>query len=131
MKKIKILLIDDEIGFTEVLADAFLPYEEQISFFTANLADLGIEIALKEEPNIIIVDLRIPRLNGEQIVKQLKEKLPTTKFVVVSGWDEGKTPEQMAKQIGVEAFFYKPVSLRVLMPTILDSLNISLKKRDL
>jgi len=126
----KFLLIDDERKFVEFVEKAFLPYKEEILFISANTADLGIEIALRERPQVVALDLRMPgAMNGEGVLKKLKSELPEAKFIVVSAWNDGQNKERILKEIGVDGYFDKPISLREFMRTALGYFNIAIKQK--
>lgn len=125
----KVLLIDDEKGFTDNIQKTFLPYRQEILFLVAGRADLGIEVALRERPNVIVLDLRMPGLSGEEALRKLKEQLPESKFIVVSAWNDGQNRERIVNEIGVDGYFEKPIALRNFMEKVLGYLSIPLKER--
>jgi DNA-binding response OmpR family regulator len=126
----KFLLIDDERKFVEFVEKAFLPYKKEILFISANTADLGIEIALREKPQVIALDLRMPgAMSGEGVLKKLKSDLPPTKFIVVSAWNDGQNKERILREIGVDQYFDKPISLREFLRTILGYFNVTIKQK--
>jgi len=126
----KILLVDDEKDFTEFVESAFLPYREDVMFFAAMRGDLAMEIALREKPGVIALDLRMPgSLSGEKMLIQLKEELPETKFMIVTAWDDGKNRHRIINEVGVDAYFDKPIELRHFIETILSFLDIKIKKK--
>ena len=109
--KYKVLMIDDEADIVSFFKQAFSNFQH-IDFFTALRAKEGIEIARKEKPQIVMVDLRMPGMNGEEALKEMKTFLPKSKYIVMSGWDEGNTQKRLEEEMGVAAFFKKPVDKR-------------------
>ena len=111
-------MIEDEEDLIRFFEQAFQHFK-QIQFFSATRGREGIEIARKEKPQVIMLDLRMPGLNGEEALKELKVLLPGTKFVVVTAWDDGVTRERLENEIGIDAYFEKPVNLEEVMGKIM------------
>lgn len=126
----KILLIDDEKKFTDFVGMAFSAYREEVTFFAANRGDLGLEIALREKPDVVAVDLIMPGMvGGEELLKKLKAQLPAAKFIVVTAWNDGRNKERIIEEIGVDGYFEKPLHLRVFVEQVLRYLNVTSKKK--
>ena len=126
----KILFIDDERTFVEFVEKTFWPYKEEVLFLSAHTADLGIEIALREKPQVVVLDLRMPgAMDGEGVLKRLKKELPETKFIVVSAWNDGQNKDRILKEIGVDGYFDKPISLREFMRTVLGFLSLDSRQK--
>lgn len=120
---VKVLLIDDEkdvIGFFE---KAFANFKN-VKFFTATRAWQGIELAKREKPRVILVDLRMPEISGEEALRELKPLLPETKFVVMTGWDDGETRQRILREVGVEAYFDKPVDLERVVSKVFELIMV-------
>jgi DNA-binding response OmpR family regulator len=116
----KILIIDRDRLFLSCLSD-FLGFE-----FTIRTADdelEGIKITQEFEPDLIICDLKLPHLEGYQVLKTLRENLSTAKIPFVflsccSEWEE----RDRALKLGANAYLSKPVRLRKLLATIEEQL---------
>jgi DNA-binding NtrC family response regulator len=116
--KFKVLMIDDEKDIVTFLSKTFANFPN-IQFLTALRAVQGIEIAKVEKPQVIMLDLRMPGMNGEEALGELKKILPECKFIVMTGWDDGATQERIEK-IGVAAYFSKPVDLEKLVTKVIN-----------
>jgi two-component system response regulator (stage 0 sporulation protein F) len=118
----KILAIDDEVGFTQMITNYFKPRGFEI--FTATRGQTGLEIAKKELPDIILIDLKMPGLDGDEVIEELKQISPRTKTIMITAFqDDGKTKARVL-QNGAYAYFEKPVSsLRELESTIRKALK--------
>jgi DNA-binding response OmpR family regulator len=116
----KILIIDRDRLFLSCLSD-FLGFE-----FTIRTADdelQGIKITQEFEPDLIICDLKLPHLEGYQVLKTLRENPSTAKIPFVflsccSEWEE----RDRALKLGANAYLSKPVRLRKLLATIEEQL---------
>ena len=118
----KVLMIDDELDIVNSFAKTFANFKH-IHFFTADRAVPGIEIAKRENPQVILLDLRMPGMNGEEALIELKKFLPMTKFVVMTGWEDGATQERI-EQIGVDAYYTKPIDLEKIITKVMSLIKV-------
>jgi len=119
----KVLMIEDEADLVRFFEQAFKNFK-QIQFFSALAGREGVEIAKREKPNVVILDLRMPGFSGEEALRELKVLLPETKFVVLTAWNDGVTRERIEKEIGVAAYFEKPVDLERVIGKIMELLMV-------
>ena len=118
----KILAIDDEVGFTEMLTSYFEPRGFEV--FVATNGASGLEIAKAEKPAVVLIDLKMPGINGDEIIKRLKEINLKSKAIMITAFqDDGKTKARVLKN-GACAYFEKPISsLKLLEDTIRKALE--------
>ena len=119
----KVLMIEDEADLVRFFEETFRHFK-QIQFFSAQRAREGVETAKREKPEVIILDLRMPGMSGEEALKELKVLLPGTKFVVVTAWDDGITRQRVEEEIGVDAYFEKPVDLERVVGKVTELLMV-------
>ena len=119
----KVLMIDDEADLIRFFEQVFQNFK-QIEFFSAERGREGVEIAKRERPKVVILDLRMPGFSGEEALKELKVLLPETKFVVVTAWNDGITRDRIENQIGVDAYFEKPVDLEQVVGKVMELLMV-------
>ena len=115
-------MIDDEADIVSFFSKTFENFKH-IQFFTALRAGQGIEIAKQERPAVILLDLRMPGMNGEEALTELKKFLPETKFIVMTGWEDGETKERI-EGLGVSAYFSKPVDLEKVVTKIMSLIMV-------
>lgn len=118
----KILAIDDEVGFTQMLINYFKPRGFEV--LTATRGTTGLEMAKSENPDIILLDLKMPGIDGDDVIEELKKASPRTKTIMITAFqDENKTKERVLKN-GAYAYFEKPLaSLKELEQTIRKALE--------
>ena len=114
----KVLMIEDEADLVTFFKETFKNFKN-IEFFAAERGREGVEIAKREKPKVVVLDLRMPGFSGEEALKELKGLLPGTKFVIVTAWNDGITQERLEKDIGVDAYFEKPVDLERVIGKIM------------
>ena len=108
----KVFIVDDE----------FL--QRQLVKKTVNWEKLGLEIAgeaedgeealdkiLEEKPDILIMDINIPYINGIQVSEKVKQVLPDTQVIILTAYGEFEYAKQ-ALSLGAASFVLKPVIRR-------------------
>ena len=102
----KILLVEDELKMVENLKKAFIAkgYEVVVAMTGTD----ALVLYPKENPDVVLLDLGLPDMNGRDVLKDIKSKTPQLKVVVVSGYGE-KTVEAELLSLGADYFLSKPV----------------------
>ena len=111
MNNKKLLIVDDELEASENVADFFgrLGYD-------VSLAGGGKEaLSILENSffSVILLDIKMPDLDGEEVLKFIKQKHPASKVIMVTGLDESKSKEEFLK-MGVYGYILKPIDLAEL-----------------
>ena len=104
----KLLSIDDEVEFTSIIQNYFGVRGYEV--FIANRGDEGLRVFRQERPQVCLIDLKMPGLHGDEVLREILLKAPTTKCIMITASEgEGRT---RAKLIGMGAYtcFDKPVS---------------------
>jgi CheY-like chemotaxis protein len=106
-----ILIIDDDKDWTDLLTVYFNDkYEVQ----AVNSACDAMETIIKQRPNVIIVDLVMPTIDGFGILRRLKdsnqERIPA---ILLTGWGNAEVKE-CAESVGCAAVLSKPVDMNAL-----------------
>ena len=103
---VRVLLVDDEPMFLEALK-ALLETDARVSVVAAadNGAD-AIELALREQPDVALVDLTLPGANGLETTRRLIAEAAPIKVVVISGLSDGNEANA-AQDAGATGFLLK------------------------
>ena len=80
--------------------------EEDFRILTATSGKDGMEVIEKEKPNLIILDMILPDMNGIEVLKKIKAEHKSP-VIMLSGKDAPQLVES-AKEVGVEDFLPKP-----------------------
>ncbi|MCH7732157.1 MAG: response regulator [Candidatus Marinimicrobia bacterium] len=117
MTKKKILIVDDEKFFIEPIK-RFLD-KNDFETITANDGFSGIISARKEMPDLIILDLMLPKINGFQVCRLLKfdDKYKHIPIIIVSAKDTDKDKE-LGKISGSDMYITKPINPKTLVDNI-------------
>jgi two-component system KDP operon response regulator KdpE len=111
MSQVKILVIDDDIGMTELLTLLLAPASPEI--LTANSGVLGLELAHKHAPDLIILDLMMPEMNGWALCRHIRE-FSDTPILILTAMDSPGAIAQ-ALDFGADDYLIKPVSSGTLI----------------
>jgi DNA-binding NarL/FixJ family response regulator len=79
----------------------------------------ALALVLRERPDIVITDLVMPRLNGVELTRRIRQGLPQTKIILMSSYTEDAY-RLMASDSGADAFVSKQVITSSLLPAIHD-----------
>jgi response regulator RpfG family c-di-GMP phosphodiesterase len=106
----KILLVDDEIGFAELLRDLLSMdnYEVEV----ANDGMEGLEKLAAFHPHVIISDVVMPRMSGFEMFKKVKANPDTASipFLFITGFQDDRVLAE-ARKIGIFGILKKPIDV--------------------
>ena len=105
-----VLVVDDDKRLTAFLADFLGNLGHQMH--VASWGGEAIELVQKHQPALMLLDMRMPGMDGVEVLKTVKSLYPAVKVIVMTSYDEKYA--RLAKQYGAEAFFSKPLSLKEL-----------------
>jgi phosphoribosyl 1,2-cyclic phosphodiesterase/CheY-like chemotaxis protein len=110
-----VLLIEDDAESRRATAELFL--REDWKTLEAGDGEAGIRQALEYKPELILCDLLMPKANGFQVCRSLRQLLQRTKIVIVSGRDYG-VDRTSAIEAGADEYLVKPISWESLREVI-------------
>jgi len=113
--KNRLLVVDDEESLRTVLCSELV--SEGFKVQNAGDGDEAIAILDKEEFDLVLLDIKMPRVNGFDVLKHVKERHPATKVVMLTGFADLKNAIE-SKKLGAEDFVSKPYDLVDLLTTI-------------
>ena len=114
-QKSKILVVDDEEALRTVLSGELS--SEGYDVKSAGDGDEAIEVLENEAFDLVLLDIKMPRVNGFDVLKHVKETRPKTKVVMLTGFADLKNAIE-SKKLGAEDFVSKPYDLIDLLTTI-------------
>ena len=105
-KQFKVAIIEDDITISQMYRFKFEAEGYQVE--TASNGKLGLALAEDMKPDIILLDLMMPEMNGDEMLQKLRAKPwgKTMKVVVLTNMGEQEIPEEV-KQMGVVAVILK------------------------
>jgi DNA-binding NtrC family response regulator len=118
--KSTILVVDDEEALRTVLGSELTNEGFQVQ--TAADGDDAIRELGKSGFDLVLLDIKMPRMNGFEVLKYIKENHPKTKVVMLTGFADLKNAIE-SKKLGADDFVSKPYDLVDLLTTIERVLN--------
>jgi DNA-binding NtrC family response regulator len=119
-EKSKILVVDDEEALRTVLSSELA--SEGYDVRAAADGQEAIAELEKDSYHLMLLDIKMPRMNGFEVLKYVKERHPKTKVVMLTGFADLKNALE-SKKLGAEDFVSKPYDLVDLLTTIERVLN--------
>lgn len=117
----KILVVDDETTMLETLSSFFGGRGYQL--MTAASAEAALKLLAEEQPALALIDIKLPGINGLELLKIIKRDYPAVKRIVITAYDEEN--KKAAEAIGIDAFFAKPIGLEALKKKVIGVLSAS------
>jgi DNA-binding response OmpR family regulator len=111
----KILIVEDEPHMVAGLRDNF--EFEGYEVVTAGDGVAGLERALKESPDLVILDVMMPRMSGLDVCKQLKAKRPSTPIIMLTARGQ-EVDKVVGLELGADDYVTKPFSIRELLARV-------------
>ena len=113
-----LLIVDDEEIEREGMAQ-FIPwdsYKMKVVGTARNGAE-GLEKIAKYKPDLVLVDIKMPVMNGIEMIRQAKAQYPDMTFVVLSGYGDYEFTSQ-AMELGVRHYILKPCDESKMIPVL-------------
>jgi len=114
MDKRSILIVDDEEVIRDFLSEVL---DDDYNITTADDGDIAIDKIKQTKFDLVITDLKMPRVSGEEVVRFVQESSPNSKVIVVSGYSTLYSVSQSVNS-GASAFLSKPFSICELLQAI-------------
>lgn len=118
MKEIKVFLVEDEMVIRRGIKNS-IDWEKEGYIFCGEASDgeLAYPMIIKEKPDILITDIRMPFMDGLELCKLVKKELPNIKILILSGYDEFDYAKE-AIRLGVTEYLLKPISSGKLLEAL-------------
>ncbi len=110
-----VLLIEDDDESRRTTSDLFS--RDKWTVLEARDGEVGIDLALKHRPELILCDLLMPKANGFQVCRAIRQQLQPAKIIVISGRDYG-VDRASALEAGADEYLVKPVTWELLSASI-------------
>jgi CheY-like chemotaxis protein len=108
MTKPIIVAIDDEVEFIDMIKTYFEPRGYDIA--VAIRGTSGIELVKEKKPDVVLIDLKMPGIDGDEVLSFLKSMNPSPKVIFITAYDDGGKTKARLLKMGACAYFDKPIS---------------------
>jgi DNA-binding response OmpR family regulator len=116
----KLLIVDDESDIREFARNFFK--KRGIEVFVSPGGRHALDLIAKENPDLILLDVRMEEMTGIEVLRELRKNNPSTKVIMVSGVEEEEIINE-AKALGVIGYIHKPFILEDLEKIVLAQLK--------
>ncbi len=113
----KILIVDDEAHIRMLIGQTLEELEDEgVEFFTAENGEIAIEIIQKENPQLVFLDVMMPKMNGMEVCRRVKKELGMENVFIVLLTAKGQeTDRQKGLDVGADVYMTKPFDPEVIL----------------
>ncbi len=116
--KIRVLLADDQKLFTESIRTLIESYAEDIEIVAvATNGAEAVKLAQRFKPQVILMDVRMPEMNGVEATRRILAEFPSTRIMILSTFDEDEYVRE-ALHLGAAGYLLKDISPAELIASI-------------
>ena len=115
VRKTRILIVEDEPAMVAGLRDNF--EYEGYEVISAGDGVVGLERALSDNPDLVVLDVMMPRMSGLDVCKQLKAKRPSLPIIMLTARGQ-EIDKVVGLELGADDYVTKPFSIRELMARV-------------
>lgn len=118
VKAARILVVDDDKVTCDLLSEALA--KEGFDIEIATDSTEAKQRAQSIQFDVVITDLEMPRLNGAELLQEIKRQKPSTQVILVSASQDKKAPD-FVKSLGAYEFIVKPIKISNMVQTVKDA----------
>jgi two-component system response regulator CpxR len=111
----KVLLVDDEREFVQTLSERLMMRD--MGSAVAYDGESALKLIKDDEPEVIIVDLKMPGIDGFEVLRKVKETRPEIEVIIVTGHGS-EEDRRLCMDLGAFAYLQKPLDINALSETI-------------
>ena len=120
----RLLLVDDEREFVQTLSERLLMRD--VGSAVAYDGESALHLIDEEEPEVMILDLKMPGIDGIEVLKKVKNSRPEIEVIILTGHGS-EEDRRVCMELGAFAYLQKPVDIDVLSETLKQA-NEKMKK---
>jgi CheY-like chemotaxis protein len=111
----RVLLVDDEREFVQTLSERLMMRD--MGSAVAYDGESALKLIKDDEPEVIIVDLKMPGIDGFEVLRKVKETRPEIEVIILTGHGS-EEDRQLCMELGAFAYLQKPLDINMLSETI-------------
>ncbi len=122
----KILIVDDEAHIRMLIEQTLEELEDEgVEFLTAENGEIALEIIQEENPQLVFLDVMMPKMNGMEVCRRVKKELGMEKVFIVLLTAKGQEADrQKGLDVGADVYMTKPFDPEVLLTRAKEVLGI-------
>jgi len=111
----KVLLVDDEREFVQTLSERLSMRE--VGSHVVYDGESALDIMAEDEPEVMVLDLKMPGIDGIEVLKRAKAARPDVEIVILAGHGS-EADRELCMKLGAFAYLQKPVDIELLSETL-------------
>jgi two-component system response regulator CpxR len=111
----KVLLVDDEREFVQTLSDRL--QMRDVGSAVVYDGEQALSAIEEEEPEVMVLDLKMPGIDGVEVLRRVKTEHPNIEVIVLTGHGSAEV-EKLCMELGACAYLEKPVDVETLAATM-------------
>ena len=122
----KILIVDDEAHIRMLIEQTLEELEDEgVEFFTAENGEMALEMIQKEKPQLVFLDVMMPKLNGMEVCRRVKKELELKDVFIVLLTAKGQELDrQRGQEVGADVYMTKPFDPEIILSKAKEVLGI-------
>lgn len=113
---LRVLIVDDDPDIVDAVS--FALEQEDYTVFIARNGDEGIMLAEQHNPDLVLLDMMMPKRSGFLVLEKLRRANHTPVRIIMMTANEGNRHRTYAESLGVDAYLNKPVPINDLLVRI-------------
>lgn len=115
MAEMKVLLVDDEELFVQTLSERL--EMRDLKSDTVYDGNQAIEFVNENEPDVMVLDLKMPGIDGMEVLRRVKKMYPNIEVIILTGHGTDRDEDE-SRRLGVYDYLKKPVDIDTLVERI-------------
>jgi len=113
----KLLIVDDEAHIRMLIGQTLEELEDEgVNFFTAENGEQALEIIQTEKPQLVFLDVMMPKMNGMEVCRRVKKELGLNDVFIILLTAKGQELDrQKGQEVGADVYMTKPFDPEVLL----------------
>ena len=113
----KILIVDDEAHIRMLIEQTLEELEDEgVEFLTAENGEIALEIIQQEKPQLVFLDVMMPKMNGMDVCKRVKKELGLSNVYIALLTAKGQELDrQKGQEVGADIYMTKPFDPEVIL----------------
>jgi two-component system alkaline phosphatase synthesis response regulator PhoP len=123
----KILIVDDEAHIRMLIEQTLEELEDEgVEFLTAENGEIALEIIREEKPNLVFLDVMMPKMNGMEVCRKVKKELEMNDVFIVLLTAKGQELDRLkGQEVGADVYMTKPFDPEVILGKAKEVLGIA------
>jgi len=113
----KILIVDDEAHIRMLIEQTLEELEdEDVNFLTADNGEDALDIICSEKPQLVFLDVMMPRMNGMEVCRRVKKELTLEDVYIILLTAKGQEVDRLkGQEVGADVYMTKPFDPEVIL----------------